>query len=203
MRACCSTVAGRRGKSTVVAMLALAEAVWKEGTRVLLVSRSQRQSKELFPIMTDAYRRMGEPVKKRLTEHEMELENLSRVVCLPCREDKIRGYANVSLLVITRSGSEGTRRDFFRYRSPHGFCPRPPRRLIVDLPGDERRVHAMLHVPRAIRRRRPAPRGFWSALGHAGRLRGRFGSSPCRTSRRTIRRCCRAGRRGSTAMILN
>jgi hypothetical protein len=32
------------GKSTVVAMLALAEAVWKEGTRVLLVSRSQRQS---------------------------------------------------------------------------------------------------------------------------------------------------------------
>ena len=30
----------------------------------------------------------------------MELENQSRVVCLPCREDTIRGYGNVSLLVI-------------------------------------------------------------------------------------------------------
>jgi hypothetical protein len=30
----------------------------------------------------------------------MEMENLSRVVCFPCREDTIRGFANVSLLII-------------------------------------------------------------------------------------------------------
>ena len=40
------------GKSTVVAMLALAQTVWTLATRVLLVSRSQRQSEELFRIMT-------------------------------------------------------------------------------------------------------------------------------------------------------
>ena len=51
------------GKSTVVAMLALAESVWTAGTIVLLVSRSQRQSEELFRIMTDAYRRLGQPMK--------------------------------------------------------------------------------------------------------------------------------------------
>ena len=36
------------GKSTVVAMLGLARALFVPGTKVLLVSRSHRQSKELF-----------------------------------------------------------------------------------------------------------------------------------------------------------
>ncbi|HKB41346.1 MAG TPA: hypothetical protein VKD72_33280, partial [Gemmataceae bacterium] len=43
--------------------------------------------------MTDAYRRLGPPMEMRLTAREMELENQSRVVCLPCREDTIRGDA--------------------------------------------------------------------------------------------------------------
>src|SRR5437588_4144921 len=41
------------GKSTVVAMLGLVEALFVPLTRVLLVSRSHRQSTELFRIMTD------------------------------------------------------------------------------------------------------------------------------------------------------
>src|SRR5262245_45192751 len=59
----------------------------------LVVGRRQRQSEELFRIMTDAYRRLGPPMEMRLTAREMELENQSRVVCLPCREDTIRGDA--------------------------------------------------------------------------------------------------------------
>ena len=51
------------GKSTVVAMLALAQTVWTAGTRVLLVSRSQRHLEELFRIMTDAYRRLSAECK--------------------------------------------------------------------------------------------------------------------------------------------
>ncbi len=31
---------------------------------------------------------------------ELQLTNVSRIVCLPCREETIRGYSNVSLLVI-------------------------------------------------------------------------------------------------------
>jgi hypothetical protein len=88
------------GKSTVVALLGLAEAVYVPGSQVLLLSRSHRQSTELFRILTGFFRRIGAPLRERQTAEELQLANFSRVVCLPCREDTIRGYANVSLLVI-------------------------------------------------------------------------------------------------------
>jgi hypothetical protein len=88
------------GKSTVVALLGLAEAVFVPHTRVLLVSRSHRQSRELFRIIVEFYRRLGSPLPQRLTADELQLSNFSRVVCLPCKEETVRGYANVSLLVI-------------------------------------------------------------------------------------------------------
>jgi hypothetical protein len=53
------------GKSTAVALLALAEAVFVPFTKVLLVSRSLRQSLELFRIVTDFYRRLGDPLPHR------------------------------------------------------------------------------------------------------------------------------------------
>jgi hypothetical protein len=37
---------------------------------------------------------------ERQTQHGLELVNFSRVVCLPCREDTIRGYSDISILVI-------------------------------------------------------------------------------------------------------
>jgi hypothetical protein len=88
------------GKSTAVALLALAEAVWVPFTKVLLVSRSLRQSQELFRIVTDFYGRTGAPLRKRQTAEELLLDNHSRIVCLPCKEETIRGYSGVSLLVI-------------------------------------------------------------------------------------------------------
>src|SRR5207249_11123207 len=51
------------GKSTVVAALGLVEAVFVPFTKVLLVSRSHRQSTELFRIVTDLYRRLGSPLR--------------------------------------------------------------------------------------------------------------------------------------------
>jgi hypothetical protein len=36
----------------------------------------------------------------RLTRHELELENRSQIVSLPCEEGKIRGYSGVTVLVI-------------------------------------------------------------------------------------------------------
>jgi hypothetical protein len=88
------------GKSSTVAMLGLAEAVFLPGTRVLLLSRSHRQSTELFRILTDFHRRMGAPLRQRQTLSELQLSNFSRVVCLPCREETVRGYSAVTLLVI-------------------------------------------------------------------------------------------------------
>jgi hypothetical protein len=88
------------GKSTVVALLGLVEAIFEVGAKILLVSRSHRQSMELFRIVTDFYRRLGFPMQERQTSEELQLSNLSRIVCLPCREETIRGYSNVSLLII-------------------------------------------------------------------------------------------------------
>jgi hypothetical protein len=40
-------------------------------SKVLLVSRSHRQSIELFRIVTDFYRRLGEPILERQTQAEL------------------------------------------------------------------------------------------------------------------------------------
>jgi hypothetical protein len=88
------------GKSTAVALLRLAEAVYLPGSKVLLLSRSHRQSAELFGLVTGFYRRIGAPMRQRQTAEELQLENYSRIVCLPCREETVRGYSHVSLLVI-------------------------------------------------------------------------------------------------------
>jgi hypothetical protein len=88
------------GKSTVVALLGLAEALFVPFTKVLLVSRSFRQSAELFRTVTDYYALLGSPLKTRKTGEELLLENGSRIVCLPCKEETIRGYSRVNLLII-------------------------------------------------------------------------------------------------------
>jgi len=88
------------GKSTVVALLALAEAIFVPFTKVLLLSRSHRQSTELFRVVTGFFDRLGSPMKKRLNAEELLLNHHSRIICLPCKEETIRGYADISLLVI-------------------------------------------------------------------------------------------------------
>jgi hypothetical protein len=89
------------GKSTAVAFLALAEALFRSRSLVLLLSRSQRQSAELFRVVRHYYMLLvPEEYRKQLTAHELELTHGSRIVSLPCQPDTIRGYANVRLMVI-------------------------------------------------------------------------------------------------------
>jgi hypothetical protein len=88
------------GKSTTVAILALAHALWTPFTQVILLSRSHRQSRELFRRVAGFYHDLGDPLPQRLTAEELVLNNRSRIVSLPCREETIRGYSNVNLLVI-------------------------------------------------------------------------------------------------------
>lgn len=88
------------GKTSVVAILGLVEALVKPMTRILLVSRSLRQSREMFRLMAFYHQRLKSLSLKRQTAEELELNNMSRIVCMPCREDTIRGFAHVDLLVI-------------------------------------------------------------------------------------------------------
>ena len=78
------------GKSTTVAVLSLLEAVGNPGTKVLLLSRSFRQSRELFRQVAEYHQRLGSKFLLSKTAHELCLENYSRIVCLPCREEKAR-----------------------------------------------------------------------------------------------------------------
>src|SRR5438034_4489498 len=74
------------GKSTVVAILGLVEALFKPMTRVVLVSRSHRQSREMLKLMGHYYKLLGEKLKERVTQDEIEFSNWSRIISVPCRE---------------------------------------------------------------------------------------------------------------------
>jgi hypothetical protein len=89
------------GKSRTVAALAVHTAVFQPGSLTLLLSPSLRQSVELFRKVLEGYRALGRPVTtSAMTQTRLELTNGSRVVCLPGREDTIRSFGGVTLLVI-------------------------------------------------------------------------------------------------------
>src|SRR5205807_2579264 len=88
------------GKSTVVAVLSLLEALWTERSLVLLLAPCHRQSKLLFKEVLFYHKLLGDIALKRATSDELEFDNMSRIVALPCSGETIRGYSNVSLLVI-------------------------------------------------------------------------------------------------------
>jgi hypothetical protein len=89
------------GKSTTVAALALHTALRRPGSLVLLLSPSLRQSQELFRKVIECYIAIGRPVETRsFNQTRLELETDSRIVCLPGREETIRSFSGVNLLVI-------------------------------------------------------------------------------------------------------
>jgi hypothetical protein len=90
------------GKSQLAAALALRAAFLEPPALVLLLSRSGRQSGELFKDkLLPLYRALGRPVA---ATHEgggeLDLANGSRIIALPGEEETIRCYSGVRLLVI-------------------------------------------------------------------------------------------------------
>jgi hypothetical protein len=88
------------GKSTVVALLGLLEALFNPMNTVLIVSRSLRQSTELFLKIKFYHKLLGARMKETCNAHELSFTNMSRIVSLPCNEGTIRGFSNVGLLII-------------------------------------------------------------------------------------------------------
>lgn len=88
------------GKSTIAAILALHQALYVPRSLVLLVSRSLRQSAELFKKVQDMLSLL--PVRPKLDEDNklsLQLVNGSRIVSLPGSEETIRGFSGVALLI--------------------------------------------------------------------------------------------------------
>src|SRR5262245_41507503 len=88
------------GKTTVVAILALVEAMFRPLTKVLIVSRSHRQSKEVMKLISFFHLLLNERGLKRRSNVEIEFDNFSRIISLPCKEETIRGYSQVDLIIL-------------------------------------------------------------------------------------------------------
>ena len=88
------------GKSTTTAFLAGHDAIYNAGSLTLLLSPSLRQSSELFRKVMASYNAAGRPVPtKQESALQLELTNGSRIVSLPGKEETIRGYSGVDLLI--------------------------------------------------------------------------------------------------------
>jgi hypothetical protein len=88
------------GKSRSTSAKALHRALFRPRSLVLLVSRAQRQSGELFRYVKQGYAAVGRPVPAlKETETQLELASGSRIVCLPGKEETIRSFQGVSLLI--------------------------------------------------------------------------------------------------------
>jgi hypothetical protein len=73
---------------------------------VIIIAPSEKQSIELHRKVMGAYRRLdGVPKLIKETLSEVEFENGSRILSLPSKEETIRGYSAVTLLVVDESGN--------------------------------------------------------------------------------------------------
>src|SRR5215472_6153378 len=93
-------VSRQAGKSTTVAALALHTALYEPGALILLVSPSQRQSRELFAKAMDFLRRL-EPAEELEEDNRLSatLKNRSRIVSLPGDQKTIRGFSAPALVI--------------------------------------------------------------------------------------------------------
>jgi len=95
----CCTRGG--GKSRSTSAKALHRALFRPRSTVLVISRTQRQSQELFRYILQGYAAIGRPIRTtQLSMSTLELANGSRIIALPGTEATIRSYQGVQLLII-------------------------------------------------------------------------------------------------------
>jgi hypothetical protein len=89
------------GKSTTTSLIALNEALFRPESLILLVSRVERQSGELFRKVVEAYNRLGQPVEAvRELAFSLELANGSRIIALPGDPATVRCFSGVWMVVV-------------------------------------------------------------------------------------------------------
>jgi phage FluMu gp28-like protein len=93
--------ARQTGKSTTAGVLALHKALVAPGALVLILAPAERQAKELFTKVAEAYRALGHAIPAdSYRKMGMELSNGSRIEALPGTEKTIRGFSGVDLLLV-------------------------------------------------------------------------------------------------------
>src|SRR6266853_3804417 len=89
------------GKSMIAAIKALHTALAKPGSTVLVASPGERQSAEFLHKTEELAKRLGiKPRGDGKNSCSLLLPNGSRIIGLPGTEGTVRGFSNVSLLLI-------------------------------------------------------------------------------------------------------
>ena len=89
------------GKSRTCSALALHTALFRPGSLTLLLSRALRQATELLRYVKQGWKALRRPLPaKKMTDTQLELANGSRILSLPGREETIRSFQGVALLLI-------------------------------------------------------------------------------------------------------
>ena len=89
------------GKSQTAAVLAAHRALYHPNNLVLVVSPSERQSKELFRKVADLFGRLEtKPEMPEDNKLSCVLDNRSRILSLPSSEKTVRGFSAVDLLLL-------------------------------------------------------------------------------------------------------
>src|SRR5215208_6988819 len=85
----------------MAALLALHKALIAPGSLILILAPAERQAKELFSKVAEAYRALGHIVPaESYRKMGAELANGSRIEALPGTEKTIRGFSGVDLLLV-------------------------------------------------------------------------------------------------------
>ncbi len=89
------------GKSTITAIKALHLALTRPGAEILVVSRSERQSKEWLRKLKTFVLRLRLPIKGDGVNHASWLApNGSRIIALPANADTSVGFSSVALFIV-------------------------------------------------------------------------------------------------------
>lgn len=89
------------GKSTTISTLALHTAIYRPKSMIVLLAPGLRQSTELHRKILTTYRVLGKPVTADAENKlSLELDNGSRILCLPGTEATVRGISGVDLLIV-------------------------------------------------------------------------------------------------------
>lgn len=93
--------ARQSGKSTMAGVVALHGALSVPGSLALILAPAERQAKELFSKIAQAYHALGHVVPAdSYRKLGMELTNGSRIEALPGTEKTVRSFSGVDLLIV-------------------------------------------------------------------------------------------------------
>lgn len=116
------------GKSMLAAIMSLHKAYYTPGALVLMVSKTQRQSSELFRVMA-GYAQMLDPVPELIEDNRlsMTLKNKSRVVSLPSAASHVRGFSAPALVIV----DEASRVDESMYTAIRPMLATVPKSVLM------------------------------------------------------------------------